>query len=153
MQSGVPMPSWQADGNWRGSVIDGKQRPLGIAAIEDKTVQAAVVAILTPIYEAEFLGFGYGFRSGRSQHDALDALAYGIKARKINWIRLGALLAEAYDCFMVWTPYGFNRIQAWFARLIAANGRLPSDHRAANHPIAGSLPPCSRPSRTSLRRR
>src|SRR6476469_7040697 len=65
---------------------DGKQRPLGIAALEDKIVQAAVVAILTPIYEAEFLGFSYGFRPGRSQHDALDALAYGIRARKINWI-------------------------------------------------------------------
>jgi hypothetical protein len=48
--------------------------------------------------------------------------------------RLGALPAEAYDCFMVWTPYGFNRIQAWFARLIAANGRLPSDHPAAQPP-------------------
>jgi hypothetical protein len=48
--------------------------------------------------------------------------------------RLGALPAEAYDCFMVGTLYGFNRIQAWFARLIAANGRLPSDHRAANRP-------------------
>src|ERR1700734_626248 len=65
---------------------DGRQRPLGIAAIEDKIVQAAVVAILTPIYEAEFLGFSYGFRPGRSQHDALDALAFGIKARKICWI-------------------------------------------------------------------
>ena len=48
---------------------DGKQRPLGIAAIEDKIVQAAVVMILTPIYEAEFLGFSYGFRPGRGQHD------------------------------------------------------------------------------------
>jgi len=54
--------------------------------IEDNIVQGAVVAILTPIYEAEFLGFSYGFRPGRSQHDALDALAYGIKAPKINWI-------------------------------------------------------------------
>ena len=65
---------------------DGRQRPLGITAIEDKIVQGAVVAILTPIYEAEFLGFSYGFRPGRSQHDALDALAYGIKAKKICWI-------------------------------------------------------------------
>ena len=65
---------------------DGRYRTLGIAAIEDKIVQAAVVAILTPIYEAESLGFSYGFRPGRSQHDALDALAYGIKARKICWI-------------------------------------------------------------------
>src|SRR5262249_39246286 len=51
---------------------DGRQRPLGIAALEDKIVQAAVVAILTPIYEAEFLGFSYGFRPKRNQHQALD---------------------------------------------------------------------------------
>jgi RNA-directed DNA polymerase len=65
---------------------DGRLRPLGIAAIEDKIVQSAVVTLLTPIYEAEFLGFSYGFRPERSQHDALDALAYGIKTRKICWI-------------------------------------------------------------------
>ena len=57
---------------------DGRQRPLGIAAIEDKIVQAAVAAILTPIYEAEFLGFSYGFRPKRNQHQALDALGFGI---------------------------------------------------------------------------
>ena len=65
---------------------DGRQRPLGIAALEDKIVQAAVVAILTPIYEAEFLGFSYGFRPGRNQHQALDALAFGIGKRRINWV-------------------------------------------------------------------
>src|ERR1700734_2285521 len=65
---------------------DGRQRPLGIAAIEDKIVQAAVVAILTPIYEAEFLGFSYGFRPKRNQHQALDALAFGIGKRRINWV-------------------------------------------------------------------
>src|ERR1700735_1125304 len=65
---------------------DGRQRPLGIASLEDKIVQAAVVAILTPIYEAEFLGFSYGFRPGRSQHQALDALAFGIGKKRINWI-------------------------------------------------------------------
>src|ERR1700726_1312692 len=87
-------------------------------------------------------------RGGGNPHSAMAAMPLR------EWTRpLGALPAEAYDCFMVGTPYGFNRIQAWFARLIAANGRLPSDHRTANHPIAGSLPPCSRPSRTSLRRR
>ena len=58
----------------------------GVAAIEDKIVQAAVAMILTPIYEAEFLGFSYGFRPGRGQHDALDALAYGIKGRNIRSI-------------------------------------------------------------------
>src|SRR5467141_2354494 len=65
---------------------DGRQRPRGIAALEDKIVQAAVVAILTPIYEAEFLGFSYGFRPKRSQHQALDALAFGIGRRRINWV-------------------------------------------------------------------
>jgi RNA-directed DNA polymerase len=65
---------------------NGKERPLGIATIEDKIVQMAVVMLLTPIYEAEFLGFSYGFRPGCGQHDALDALAYGIKSRSIGWI-------------------------------------------------------------------
>jgi len=67
-------------------------------------------------------------RGGGNPHSAMAAMPLREWTR-----RLGALPAEAYDCFMVWTPYGFNRIQAWFARLIAANGRLPSDHRAANH--------------------
>lgn len=65
---------------------DGRERPLGIAALEDKIVQGAVVALLTPVYEAEFLGFSYGFRPGRGQHDALDALAVGIERRRIHWI-------------------------------------------------------------------
>ena len=65
----------------------GGTRPLGVAAIEDKIVQKAVTeTILTPIYEAEFLGFSYGFRPGRSAHNALDALAVGITRRKINWV-------------------------------------------------------------------
>ena len=63
---------------------DGGTRPLGVAAIEDKIVQKAVAEIiLTPIYEAEFLGFSYGFRPGRGAHDALDALTVGITRRKI----------------------------------------------------------------------
>jgi RNA-directed DNA polymerase len=65
---------------------DGRQRPLGIASIEDKIVQAAVAAILTPIYESEFLGFSYGFRPTRNQHQALDALAFGIGKRRIHWV-------------------------------------------------------------------
>ena len=65
---------------------DGRQRPLGVAAVEDKIVQAAVVAILTPIYQSEFLGFSYGFRPKRNQHQALDALAVGIGRRHINWV-------------------------------------------------------------------
>jgi RNA-directed DNA polymerase len=65
---------------------DGRQRPLGIAALEDKILQRAVVAVLNAIYEEDFLGFSYGFRPKRSQHDALDALIVGIQRRKVNWI-------------------------------------------------------------------
>ena len=65
---------------------DGRQRPLGIASLEDKVVQQAVVTVLNTIYEEDFLGFSYGFRQGRSQHDALDALTVGIKSQNVNWI-------------------------------------------------------------------
>jgi len=65
---------------------DGRQRPLGIAALEDKVVQQAVVTVLNQIYEEDFLGFSYGFRPGRRQHDALDALWVGLKRKKVNWI-------------------------------------------------------------------
>ena len=75
---------------------DGRLRPLGIAALEDKIVQAAVVAVLTPIYEAEFLGFSYGFRPRRGQHDALDALAFGLGKRRINWV-LDADIRSFFD--------------------------------------------------------
>jgi RNA-directed DNA polymerase len=65
---------------------DGRQRPLAIAALEDKIVQKATVAVLNAIYEEDFLGFSYGFRPKRSQHDALDALVVGITGTKVNWI-------------------------------------------------------------------
>jgi RNA-directed DNA polymerase len=65
---------------------DGRQRPLAIAALEDKLLQRAVSAVLSAIYEEDFLGFSYGFRPKRSQHDALDALMFGIQRRKVNWI-------------------------------------------------------------------
>ena len=65
---------------------DGRQRPLAIAALEDKIVQRATVALLNAIYEEDFLGFSYGFRPGRCAHDALDALFVGINSTKVNWI-------------------------------------------------------------------
>jgi RNA-directed DNA polymerase len=65
---------------------DGRQRPLGIAALEDKVVEHAVGRVLNQIWEEDFLGFSYGFRPGRSQHDALDALWVGIMRKKVNWI-------------------------------------------------------------------
>jgi group II intron reverse transcriptase/maturase len=65
---------------------DGRHRPLGIAALEDKILQRAVVEVLNAVYEEDFLGFSYGFRVGRNQHQALDALAFGITCTKVNVI-------------------------------------------------------------------
>jgi len=65
---------------------DGRQRPLGVTALEDKIVQAALVQVLNAIYEVDFLGFSYGSRPGRSPHDALDALSVGIVRSKVNWV-------------------------------------------------------------------
>jgi group II intron reverse transcriptase/maturase len=64
----------------------GGQRPLGVAALEDKIVQQALVTVLNSIYEEDFVGFSYGFRPGRSAHDALDALTAGIVWKKVNWV-------------------------------------------------------------------
>src|SRR5215204_501531 len=75
---------------------DGQQRPLGVAALEDKILQRAVVEVLNAIYETDFLGFSYGFRPGRSPHRALDALAVGIYRRKVNWV-LDADIRGFYD--------------------------------------------------------
>jgi group II intron reverse transcriptase/maturase len=75
---------------------DGRQRPLGIAALEDKVVQQATITILNQIYEEDFLGFSYGFRPGRSQHDALDALAVAITQKKVNYI-LDADIRSFFD--------------------------------------------------------
>ncbi|WP_168734001.1 group II intron reverse transcriptase/maturase [Enterobacter cloacae] len=75
---------------------DGKQRPLGIASLEDKIVQYALVKILNAVYENDFMGFSYGFRPGRSQHDALDALATGLVRTNVNWV-LDADIRQFFD--------------------------------------------------------
>jgi RNA-directed DNA polymerase len=74
---------------------DGRQRPLGVATLEDKLVQWAVVQVLNAVYEPDFLGFSYGFRPGRSQHQSLDALAVAITRKKVNWV----LDADVSDFF------------------------------------------------------
>jgi len=75
---------------------DGRQRPLGVAALEDKIIQQGVVTILNSIYEEDFLGFSYGFRPGRSQHQALDALSYALLRKNVNYI-LDADIASFFD--------------------------------------------------------
>src|SRR6266480_6506511 len=94
----------------------GKQRPLGIAALEDKIVQRAVVEVLNAIYEEDFLGFSYGFRPGRKPHDALDALAVGIYKKKVNWI----LDADLRDFFT-------KLDQAWLMKFL--------EHRIADRRV------------------
>jgi group II intron reverse transcriptase/maturase len=95
---------------------DGRLRPLGIAALEDKVLQRAVVEVLNAIYEVDFLGFSYGFRPGRGQHDALDALAAGILKRKVNWV----IDADIRDCFT-----GLD--QSWLVRFL--------EHRIADRRV------------------
>jgi RNA-directed DNA polymerase len=75
---------------------DGRKRPLGVASLEDKILQRAIVEVLNAIYETDFLGFSYGFRPGRGQHDALDALATGITRGKVSWI-LDADISSFFD--------------------------------------------------------
>jgi RNA-directed DNA polymerase len=75
---------------------DGRERPIGIPALEDKIVQRATVRVLNAVWEADFLGFSYGFRPGRSCHMALDALSVGIQTRKVNWV-LDADIKSFFD--------------------------------------------------------
>jgi group II intron reverse transcriptase/maturase len=75
---------------------DGRQRPLAVAALEDKIVQRATATVLNAIYEEDFLGFSYGFRPGRGAHDAMDALVVGITTRKVSWI-LDADIEKFFD--------------------------------------------------------
>ena len=82
---------------------DGGQRPLAVAALEDKIVQRAVLALLNAIYEEDFLGISYGFRPGRGTHDALDALCVGIDSRKVSWI-VDADIRSFLDDASYYTP-------------------------------------------------
>src|SRR5215813_13325360 len=95
---------------------DGRQRPLGIAALEDKIVQQVVVTILNQIYEVDFKGFSYGFRPGRSPHQALDALTVGIQRKRVNWV-LDADIRGFFD----------NLSHEWTMKFI--------EHRVADHRI------------------
>jgi RNA-directed DNA polymerase len=118
---------------------DGRLRPLAIAALEDKIVQRATVEVLNTIYEEEFLGFSYGFRPGRSTHDALDALVVGISSKKVNWI-LDADIRSFFDTVnhewlirfvehRIGDPRIVRLIQKWLKVGILENGVVSASDR------------------------
>ena len=91
---------------------DGRLRPLGVPALEDKIVQRAAVEVLNCIYETDFLGFSYGFRPGRSPHQALDALTVGIRSKKVGWV-LDADLRGFLDAATHYTPVPDGSAKSW----------------------------------------
>ncbi len=118
---------------------DGRQRPLAVAAVEDKIVQGAVAMVLSAIYEVDFLGFSYGFRPGRGQHDALDALVVGIDGRKVNWI-LDADIRSFFDMVdqkwmirfvehRIGDPRIIRLIQKWMKAGVLEDGELKATER------------------------
>lgn len=118
---------------------DGRQRPLAVAAVEDKIVQGAVAMVLSAIYEVDFLGFSYGFRPGRGQHDALDALVVGIDGRKVNWI-LDADIRSFFDMVdqkwmirfvehRIGDPRIIRLIQKWMKAGVLEDGEFKATER------------------------
>jgi RNA-directed DNA polymerase len=132
---------------------DGRQRPLGIAALEDKIVQGAVVEVLNTIYEEDFLGFSYGFRPGRGQHDALDALAVGITRTKVNWIVdadiAGFFDAVSHEWLMRFVEHRIgdrriNRlIRKWLKAGVMEEGKLVTGRPMAKAPCPRSNHHCA----------
>src|SRR4029077_7809938 len=107
---------------------DGRQRPLAVAALEDKIVQRATAAVLNAIYEEDFLGFSYGFRPGRGAHDALDALMVALKSRKVNFI-FDADIRSFFDT--VSQEWLIRFLEHRIGRALAtARGHGRHDHRA-----------------------
>ena len=118
---------------------DGRQRPLAVAAVEDKIVQGAVAMVLSAIYEVDFLGFSYGFRPRRGQHDALDALVAGIDSRKVNWI-LDADIRSFFDTVdqewmirfvehRIGDPRIIRLIQKWMKAGVLEDGEFKASDR------------------------
>ena len=144
--------TYRAQPSWRRFIPkpDGRQRPLAIAALEDKIVQRAVVTVLNAIYEEDFLGFSYGFWPGRSQHDALDALVRGIGSTTVNWI-LDADIRSFFDMVSQEWPIRFvehrvgdrriiRLIQKWLkAGILEDEGVTVSDRGTGQGPVISPM--------------
>src|SRR4051812_17654198 len=128
---------------------DGRQRPIGIPALEDKIVQRAAVAVLNAVCETDFLGFSYGFRPGRSAHMALDALTVGIETKKVNWL-LDADIRGFFDTLShewlmkfvghrIADPHVARHIQKWLNAGVMEEGRRGEQDEGT--PQGGSISP------------
>jgi RNA-directed DNA polymerase len=118
---------------------DGSKRPLNILCLEDKIVQQAVATVLEAIYEEDFLGFSYGFRPGRGQHDALDALHAGILRKQVNWV----LDADIHDWVLrfvehrVGDPRLISLIRRWLKAGVLEDGTVHPSEQGT--PQGGSI--------------
>lgn len=128
---------------------DGRQRPIGVPALEDKIVQRATVEVLNAVYEVDFLGFSYGFRPGRNQHNALDAVTVGIERRKVNWV-LDADIRSFFDtidhgCLMRFVEHRIadqrvlRHIKKWLNAGVLEEGEWRAAERGT--PQGGSISP------------
>jgi group II intron reverse transcriptase/maturase len=128
---------------------DGRPRPIGIPALEDKIVQRACVEVLNAVYEVDFLSFSYGFRPGRGQHDALDALTVAITTKKVNWV-LDADIRAFFDSISHEWLVRFveqriadkrvvRHIQKWLSAGVLEDGQVQSTEQGA--PQGGSASP------------
>jgi len=128
---------------------DGRQRPIGVPALEDKIVQRSTVKVLNAIYESDFLGFSYGFRPGRSQHDALDAVAVGIRTKKVNWVLdadiRGFFDAMSHEWLVKFVEHRIadervtRHVKKWLKAGVLEDGRLKATTEGS--PQGGSVSP------------
>jgi group II intron reverse transcriptase/maturase len=128
---------------------DGKQRPIGIPVLEDKIVQRAAVQMLSAVYETDFLGFSYGFRPGRGQHNALDALTVAIQRKKVNYV-LDADIRSFFDTLdhewlirfiehRIADPRVIRHVKKWLSAGVLEQGRLMEQEEGV--PQGGSVSP------------
>ncbi len=128
---------------------DGRQRPIGVPTLEDKIVQRATTQVLNAVYETDFLGFSYGFRPGRSQHNALDALYVGLDRRQVNWV-LDADISGFFDAIdRTWLVQFIEHriadrrvvrhVKKWLNAGVPEDGKLT--HPEEGTPQGGSISP------------
>ncbi len=120
---------------------DGSQRPLSILCIEDKIVQQAVVEVLQAIYEPDFMGFSYGFRPERGQHDALDALQAALYRKQVNWI-LDADIRKFFDSMDHDVDVAISSTPGWGSSVVAADPKMAESWDNGGRESSGTSDRC-----------